>query len=353
MRRIAIVVGLLALLTASGLASRVALANPGSILVYTGEGSLNQGYVNFGNAAGKPVVTQDALPADLSGFDCVVLPVNANGFSAATTAALNGYINGGGRILALGEFSGLAAGNAAMNGLATALGADLSIVPATIDLEFLTTNDIDPSPFTVGVSSIRYAATSEVAVTVGPNAHSLVRSQDGTTFIGVDKIGSGVFVLSGDSNVFSDRSDGGYVNQDNGVLVANICDQASFVIQLLGVDIDIKPGSDPNSINPRHRGKIPVAILSTPDFDAQGEADRSSLTFGRTGDEDSLHLRGRNGIPNCGVEDVNGDGLQDLVCHFETQETGFQPGDKEGILKGQTLDGTPIEGSDSVGIVPE
>jgi len=50
-------------------------------------------------------------------------------------------------------------------------------------------------------------------------------------------------------------------------------------------------------------------------------------------------------------EDVNGDGLLDVVCHFNTQDTGFQEGDTEGILQGQTVDGTPIEGRDSVRIV--
>ena len=34
------------------------------------------------------------------------------------------------------------------------------------------------------------------------------------------------------------------------------------------MDIDIKPGSDPNPINPGSNGLIPVAILSSEDFDA-------------------------------------------------------------------------------------
>ena len=95
-----------------------------------------------------------------------------------------------------------------------------------------------------------------------------------------------------------------------------------------------------------------MAILSTPDFDALGEVDRTSMTFGRTGDENSLHRLGRDGVSNCGEADANDDDLLDLVCHFETQKTGFNPGGTEGILKGQTLDGAPIEGSDSVRIVP-
>ena len=116
---------------------------------------------------------------------------------------------------------------------------------------------------------------------------------------------------------------------------------------VLAVHIDIKPGSDPNSINPKSKGKIPVAILSTPDFDAPSEVYRDSLTFGTTGEEQSLAFCSPS------PEDVNYDGYDDLVCHFYTQETGFGPGDEEGILKGQTVDGVPLEGRDSVNIVPK
>jgi hypothetical protein len=110
--------------------------------------------------------------------------------------------------------------------------------------------------------------------------------------------------------------------------------------------IDIKPGSDPNSINPRSKGKIPVAILSTMYFDAPVEVDTESLTFGPTGDEDSL------AFCNSSPEDVNDDGLDDLVCHFYTQETAFECGDGEGILRGQTMDEVSIEEIDFVRIVP-
>lgn len=111
------------------------------------------------------------------------------------------------------------------------------------------------------------------------------------------------------------------------------------------VNIDIKPGDDTNSINPKSKGKIPVAILSTENFDAPSQIDLTNLTFGQTGDEQSLAF--------CqGAEDVNRDGLQDLVCHFYTQETGFQCGDTVGILMGKTKGGMVIGGSDLVKIVP-
>ena len=61
------------------------------------------------------------------------------------------------------------------------------------------------------------------------------------------------------------------------------------------IDIDIKPGSHHNTINPKSKGKIPVAILSTEDFDAPSKVDRDSLTFGSTGEEDSLAFCNRKG----------------------------------------------------------
>jgi hypothetical protein len=112
----------------------------------------------------------------------------------------------------------------------------------------------------------------------------------------------------------------------------------------INVSIDIKPGSDVNSINPDSKGKIAVAILSSPDFDATTRVDRTSLKFGETGNEVSLAF--------CTVEDVNADGLPDLVAHFYTLLTDFETGDTKGNLKGQTVDGIPLSGSDAVRIVP-
>jgi hypothetical protein len=110
--------------------------------------------------------------------------------------------------------------------------------------------------------------------------------------------------------------------------------------------LDIKPGSFPNSINRKSKGKIPVAILSTSEFNAPEELDQSTLTFGYTGDEQSL------AFCNLGSEDVNGDGFGDLICHFYTELTGFRCGDIEGVLKGRTIQGMPIESRDSIHIVP-
>ncbi len=115
------------------------------------------------------------------------------------------------------------------------------------------------------------------------------------------------------------------------------------VRELVTVKIDI----DPDRINLKSKGKIEVAILSTKDFDGPHMVDIDSLTFGRSGNEDSL------AFCKSKPKDFDRDGLKDdLVCHFYIQDAGFQCHDAEGILNGKTKDGTAIQGSDSVNIVP-
>jgi competence ComEA-like helix-hairpin-helix protein len=113
---------------------------------------------------------------------------------------------------------------------------------------------------------------------------------------------------------------------------------------VMEVSINIKPASETNHIAPRSRARVRVAIYSTPDFNTLTMIDVNSLTFGPTGGEDSLVLCKKRGT------DVNRDGLRDLICEFSIPATGFKRGDLVGILKGATLAGTPIIGSDFVKI---
>jgi hypothetical protein len=72
--------------------------------------------------------------------------------------------------------------------------------------------------------------------------------------------------------------------------------------------------------------------------------DTTSLTFGHTGNENSL--------TTCDAPtDVNHDGRLDLVCHFTIKSSGFVMGDTLGYLKGGTLVGNTIHGSDMVKII--
>jgi hypothetical protein len=121
-------------------------------------------------------------------------------------------------------------------------------------------------------------------------------------------------------------------------------------------DINIKPADPTNTISLSKPGDIPVAILSTLNVDAPTLVDRSSLTFGRIGDEQTLVFLPdaqdpRLRVPVCKVADVNGDGLKDLICTFERKPAGFQLTDAYGVLRGRTLSGITIKGTDTVHIV--
>jgi Concanavalin A-like lectin/glucanases superfamily len=115
------------------------------------------------------------------------------------------------------------------------------------------------------------------------------------------------------------------------------------------VAIDIKPGSDVNPINLGSRGVIPVAILSTADFDAT-QVDVRTVTLG------DWTLGGRVAPVHFAVEDVDGDGRLDLILHFRTQELvaagALDANSTELILSGTLLDGSEFFGTDVVRIVP-
>ncbi len=111
------------------------------------------------------------------------------------------------------------------------------------------------------------------------------------------------------------------------------------------VGIDIRPGTTPNTVNLGSNGVVPVAILSDPEFDATA-VDPLTVTLASA----QVRLRG-NGTPMASIDDVNRDGLDDLVVHVSTSALALTMADATASLEGSTSSGQKIEGTDSVRIV--
>ena len=129
------------------------------------------------------------------------------------------------------------------------------------------------------------------------------------------------------------------------------------VVVVQQVDIDIKPGSFPNSINLGSGGATPVAVLGSANLDVN-DIEPSTLTLGTAG----IKTVGKTNRILCSVEDVSGsftggpegapDGFDDLVCHFVTVDISPEAGDTTATLSGDFTAGGTIEGTDTVNIVP-
>ena len=117
--------------------------------------------------------------------------------------------------------------------------------------------------------------------------------------------------------------------------------QSQLVIKrlVLLIEIDIKPCNLPNPINLKSKGNVPVAILTTSDFDAS-TVDPASIVFAGASPL-KWHL-----------EDVDCDGDMDLLLHFKTPELELTADSTEAVLTGETFDFQLIQGTDTVRIVP-
>lgn len=122
--------------------------------------------------------------------------------------------------------------------------------------------------------------------------------------------------------------------------------------QYMCVDIDIKPGSWPNSFSVNDQGLIPVAVLGSAFFDVYC-IHPESIYLGGAG----VAQRGRSGKIAISYEDVNGDGIVDMMAFFDAQEVVQNPpingveGEYELALTGTLCDGTAIIGTDYVRVV--
>src|SRR6266705_89659 len=130
--------------------------------------------------------------------------------------------------------------------------------------------------------------------------------------------------------------------------------------QATRVEIDIMPTERFKYIDLGSRDNVPVAILSSKDFDAS-TVDSASINFagastmkagggGSGGVENDLKDESGGGARlNVSLGDVNGDGRQDLVAYFSIPYLSqLSAGFTQATLRARTFSGNLIEGSQSI-----
>jgi hypothetical protein len=110
--------------------------------------------------------------------------------------------------------------------------------------------------------------------------------------------------------------------------------------------VDIKPGSGDNAINVNSEGVIPVAVFSGANATVF-DIDVGTLQLGDLG-----LRRNKMGQPLCSFEDVNLDGITDLMCHFQNSAANWTPGQTAALVTGKLKNGASVIASDSIRLVP-
>ncbi len=116
-------------------------------------------------------------------------------------------------------------------------------------------------------------------------------------------------------------------------------------LPVLPVGIDVLPFDAENRIELGNRGTVPVAVLSAAGFDAT-KLDPLSLSLAGS----PVTRRAKGGLAS--IEDVNGDGLADLVVEVPKKFLRLGPDSTQAVLTGLTPGGRLIQGRDAVAIAP-
>lgn len=113
------------------------------------------------------------------------------------------------------------------------------------------------------------------------------------------------------------------------------------------VEIDIKPGSDPNCFNNNGHGVIPVAILGSVTMDVTNidpaTVELEGLAVKRVGRWNKLLAH---------IEDADEDGFDDMVVQIQDEAGAFPIGHGTATLTWEFYDGTQFSAEDDICVVP-
>jgi len=174
------------------------------------------------------------------------------------------------------------------------------------------------------------------------------------TPIGNTKVTLGSLEFGPDGQLYAggDRRNGGNLYQiDTATGAATFVIRSGFpavtgltLVQslTLEVEIDIKPGSDPNCIKTTNKGFVPVSILGSVDFDVT-TIDQTTLEIDDDDDSSTVGVS----PTRTSIKDVNNDGFEDLNLKFATTELlgARLLADNNVLFITGESDSTPIVGS--------
>jgi hypothetical protein len=106
----------------------------------------------------------------------------------------------------------------------------------------------------------------------------------------------------------------------------------------LAISIDVLPGDAANKVYPNKTGKLPVAVLSSAEFDAT-QVDPATMTFG---------LGEATPLEPLVISNVDGAFGPDATTKFQVAESGIFCDDTEVTLTGETYSGEPFAGTGEI-----
>ncbi|MHC4446558.1 MAG: vWA domain-containing protein [Planctomycetota bacterium] len=361
------------------------------VLLVDDTGSMGGAIANVKMGLGAIVTAaQDASKNDLrmgvvsfkDGFACgsgnsieVDQPLTAN--IAMVTAAINALAAGGGAGLpeASDEALNYTVTAASACPICTTAGGTIPPGPPLgpfrtdcLKIAVLITDDLPAGcddAYVVGVDDVNAANVANAAAAAGVLVSAVLVPTPGSNFVAATPIMQNYASVTG--GVFTQVNPNGTGTAEAITEIIEACGT--------GVDLDIKPGSCPNSYNRSSHGVLPVALIGTEGFDVtqvdldtlllvrkDGGGGSVAPNFGPPGPYPSIEdvATPFAGEDQCDCHEETGDGIDDLMMHFRTDDVvanldlnSFPPGALVSLtLTGARLDGTAFAADDCVRLVP-